>query len=38
MGIKLLMELLMLLNQRLRIVSNDLMKCMAEKQKRIGVR
>jgi CRP-like cAMP-binding protein len=37
MGVKILMELLMLLNQRLRGVSNDLMKCMAEKQKRIGV-
>ncbi|MCK9285583.1 MAG: cyclic nucleotide-binding domain-containing protein [Rhodocyclaceae bacterium] len=38
MGVKLLMELLMLLNQRLRVVSNDLMKCMADKQKRIGMR
>lgn len=37
MGVKILMELLMLLNQRLRTVSNDLMKCMADKQKRIGV-
>lgn len=37
MGVKILMELLMLLNQRLRTVSNDLLKCVAEKQKRIGV-
>ena len=38
LGTKLLMEMLMLLNQRLRVVSNDLMRCMAEKQKRIGMR
>lgn len=37
MGTKILMELLMLLNQRLRTVSNDLMKCMSERQRRIGV-
>ncbi|RTL48142.1 MAG: cyclic nucleotide-binding domain-containing protein [Rhodocyclaceae bacterium] len=37
MGVKILMELLMLLNQRLRGVSNDLMRCMSDKQKRIGM-
>lgn len=34
-GVKLLMELLMLLNQRLRTVSNDLIKCMDNQRLRI---
>lgn len=35
-GIKLLMEFLMLLNQRLRTVSSQLVQCMEQKAKRIG--
>ena len=35
-GIKILMEFLMLLNQRLRTVSNQLVQCMEQKAKRIG--
>ncbi len=34
-GVKILMELLMLLNQRLRMVSGELMKCMENKRLRL---
>jgi CRP/FNR family transcriptional regulator, cyclic AMP receptor protein len=34
-GVKILMELLMLLNQRLRMVSSELMKCMENKRLRL---
>lgn len=36
MGVKLLMELLMLLNQRLRTVGSQLVQCMEQKARRIG--
>ena len=35
-GIKILMEFLMLLNQRLRTVSSQLVQCVEQRQKRIG--
>jgi CRP-like cAMP-binding protein len=35
-GVKILMELLMLLNQRLRMVSKELMQCLEKRQPRIG--